>query len=181
VARKGSRGANAAADEDPAEPVDVVADPGQLGKARAVDQTDLALITELQHDGRASYAALARAVGLSEAAVRQRVQRLLENRTMQIVAVTDPMTVNLARQAMVGVRAEGDTREVAARLAELPEVDYVVLCAGTFDILCEITCEDDEQLLELLNGAVRSVPGVRETETFIYLALTKQTYTWGRR
>ncbi len=185
MARRGTRTAGGGGDTEPEE-TPAPAETPELeiapnGRPRAVDATDLALIEELQHDGRASYAALARAVGLSEAAVRQRVQRLLENRTMQIVAVTDPMTVNLARQAMVGVRAEGDTREVAARLADLPEVDYVVLCAGTFDILCEITCENDQQLLELLNGAVRSVPGVRETETFIYLALTKQTYTWGRR
>ncbi|WP_425433572.1 Lrp/AsnC family transcriptional regulator [Kineococcus xinjiangensis] len=144
-----------------------------------VDAVDRELIQHLQDDGRMSYAALAKAVGLSEAAVRQRVQRLLEGGVMQVVAVTDPMTVNLMRQTMIGIRVDGDTRQVAARLAEVPEVDYVVLCAGSFDVLCELTCADDEQLLELLNSQIRSIPGVRSTETFLYLELVKQTYAWG--
>lgn len=149
------------------------------GAARPrLDALDRALIAELQVDGRASYAALAKVVGLSEAAARQRVQRLLASNVMQVVAVTDPLTVNLARQAMIGVRADGDTREVGRLLAELPQVDYVVLCGGTFDILCEITCEDDEQLLTLLNDQVRKIPGIRSTETFVYLKLIKQTYAW---
>lgn len=143
------------------------------------DRIDHALIAALQQDGRASYAALAKEVGLSEAAVRQRVQRLRDSGVMQIVAVTDPLTVNLARQAMVGVRVEGDSRQVADRLAELSQVDYIVLCAGSFDVLCEVTCEDDRQLLALLNDGIRGVPGVVATETFMYLKLTKQTYAWG--
>jgi Lrp/AsnC family transcriptional regulator for asnA, asnC and gidA len=147
-------------------------------RARSLDALDRALISKLQADGRASYAALAKAVGLSEAAVRQRVQRLLASGVMQIVAVTDPLTVNLARQAMVGIRVDGDTREVARRLADIPEVDYVVLSAGTFDILCEVTCEDDDSLIELLNSQIRGVPGIRSTETFVYLKLIKQTYAW---
>jgi Lrp/AsnC family transcriptional regulator, regulator for asnA, asnC and gidA len=155
-------------------------DPSEAAAARArtLDALDRALIGELQADGRASYAALAKAVGLSEAAVRQRVQRLLAAGVMQIVAVTDPLTVNLARQAMVGIRVDGDTREVARRLAEIEEVDYVVLSAGTFDILCEVTCEDDDSLIELLNSHIRVVPGIRSTETFVYLKLVKQTYAW---
>lgn len=148
---------------------------------RALDSIDRSIIAELQQDGRASYAALAKVVGLSEAAVRQRVQRLLESGVMQIVAVTDPLTVDLARQAMVGIRVDGDIRTVADRLAEIPSVDYVVLCAGSFDVLCEITCADDEELLDLLNNEVRRIPGVQTTETFVYLRLAKQTYAWGTR
>jgi Lrp/AsnC family transcriptional regulator for asnA, asnC and gidA len=156
----------------------VTADAVRPSPRGRLDATDRALIAELQADGRASYAALAKAVGLSEAAARQRVQRLLASGVMQVVAVTDPLTVDLARQAMIGVRADGDTREVARLLGELPQVDYVVLCGGTFDILCEVTCEDDEQLLRLLNDSIRLVPGIRSTETFIYLKLVKQTYAW---
>jgi Lrp/AsnC family transcriptional regulator for asnA, asnC and gidA len=146
-----------------------------------LDETNKAIIEQLQADGRRSYAAIAQAVGLSEAAVRQRVQRLLDAGIMQIVAVTDPLQVGFARQAMIGVRAEGDLREVADKLSSLPEVDYVVITAGSFDILIEVVCEDDEHLLRLLNDSVRSVPGVRDTETFVYLQLAKQTYTWGTR
>ena len=100
---------------------------------------------------------------------------------MQIVAVTDPLQVGFRSQAMVGIRADGDARLVAERLAEVTDIDYVVMCTGSFDILMELVCEDEDALLELLNGTVRRIPGVRETETFIYLKLTKQTYTWGTR
>jgi Lrp/AsnC family transcriptional regulator for asnA, asnC and gidA len=146
-----------------------------------LDETNKAIIEQLQADGRRSYAAIAHAVGLSEAAVRQRVNRLLDSGVMQIAAVTDPLTVGFRRQAMVGIRTEGDQRIVADRLAQLPEVDYVVLTAGSFDILIELVCADDDQLLQLLNEHIRTVPGVRETETFVYLKLAKQTYTWGTR
>jgi Lrp/AsnC family transcriptional regulator for asnA, asnC and gidA len=120
-------------------------------------------------------------VGLSEAAVRQRVQKLLDQGVMQIVAVTDPLTVGFRRQAMVGVNVEGDTDPVAEALAELDEVEYVVLTAGSFDLLVEIVCEDDDHLLEMINKRIRSLPGVRSTESFVYLKLRKQTYTWGTR
>ena len=119
-------------------------------------------------------------MGLSEAAVRSRVQRLRELGVMQIVAVTDPLSLDLARQAMVGLRVAGDARVVADAVAALPEVDYVVLTAGSFDVLVEVVCNDDAHLLALLNDSIRRVPGVRDAEVFVYLQLAKQTYTWGR-
>jgi Lrp/AsnC family transcriptional regulator for asnA, asnC and gidA len=146
-----------------------------------LDETSKAIIEQLQEDGRRSYAAIAKAVGLSEAAVRQRVTRLLDTGVMQIVAVTDPLQVGFRRQAMVGVRVEGDVAAVADRLTAIPEVDYVVLTAGSFDLLVELVCEDDDHLLSILDGEIRSTPGVRSTETFVYLKLAKQTYTWGTR
>jgi Lrp/AsnC family transcriptional regulator for asnA, asnC and gidA len=146
-----------------------------------LDDANRAIIEQLQADGRRSYAAIATAVGLSEAAVRQRVQRLLDAGVMQIVAVTDPLQLGFARQAMVGVRADGDLSEVADKLASLPEVDYVVVTAGSFDLLVEVVCNDDQHLLSLLNNSIRAVPGVRDSETFVYLKLAKQTYTWGVR
>jgi Lrp/AsnC family transcriptional regulator for asnA, asnC and gidA len=146
-----------------------------------LDAPNRAIIEALQRDGRQPYGAIAESVGLSEAAVRRRVQRLREAGVMQIVAVTDPLQLGFTRQAMVGISVEGDVRRVADQLSELPEVDYVVMCAGSFDLLAEVVCEDDERLLALLNDAVRSIPGVRATETFLYLKLAKQTYTWGTR
>lgn len=139
-----------------------------------LDEVSRAIIGQLQEDGRRSYAAIGKAIGLSEAAVRQRVQRLTETGLMQIVALTDPLQVGLTRQAMVGLRADGDLSALAGRLAELPEVDYVVVTAGSFDVLVEVVCEDDEHLLRVLNGEIRTLPGVRETETFVYLGLHKQ-------
>jgi Lrp/AsnC family transcriptional regulator for asnA, asnC and gidA len=146
-----------------------------------LDDVSKAIVEELQQDGRRTYGSIAEAVGLSEAAVRQRVQKMREAGVMQIVAVTDPLQVGFRSQAMVGIRADGDTRMVAERLAAMEDIDYVVICTGSFDILVELVCEDEDALLELLNGVIRLIPGVRDTETFMYLKLTKQTYTWGTR
>jgi Lrp/AsnC family transcriptional regulator for asnA, asnC and gidA len=145
------------------------------------DDLNKRIIELLQRDGRMSYAAMAKVVGLSEAAVRQRVQRLLDSGVMQIVAVTDPMTLGFARQVMVGLKVEGDMRSVAEKLAKIPEVDYVVICAGAYDLLAELVCTDDDHLLDLLNDKIRTIPGVTGTETFVYLRLEKQTYAWGTR
>ena len=149
--------------------------------AVVLDEVNKAIVEELQQDGRRSYGAIAEAVGLSEAAVRQRVQKLRDAGVMQIVAVTDPLQIGFRSQAMVGIRTEGDVRAVAERLAAVDDIDYVVMCAGSFDLLVELVCEDDDAILELLNGTIRRIPGVRDTETFMYLKLTKQTYSWGTR
>jgi Lrp/AsnC family transcriptional regulator for asnA, asnC and gidA len=146
-----------------------------------VDQLGKAIISQLQQDGRKPYAAIGQAVGLSEAAVRQRVQRLLDTGVMQIVAVTDPAHVGFAREAMVGIEVDGDVEVVADQLAAMEELDYVVICAGGFDILAEIVCEDDEHLLDIINKRIRAIPGVRRAEVFMYMKLHKQTYEWGTR
>ncbi|MBO3084425.1 Lrp/AsnC family transcriptional regulator [Cellulomonas fengjieae] len=147
----------------------------------ALDDVSKAIVEQLQEDGRRPYATIGKAIGLSEAAVRQRVQRLTDSGVMQIVAVTDPLQVGFTRQAMIGLRCEGNLSLVADALAALPEVDYVVITAGGFDLLCEVVCEDDDHLLEVLNQKIRSLPGVRTTETFVYLKLRKQLYNWGTR
>src|SRR4051794_39399609 len=152
--------------------MELVANSGVLGKNPHVtepvlDDVNKQIIELLQRDGRMSYAGLAKVVGLSEAAVRQRVQRLLDNAVMQIVAVTDPLTLGFARQVMVGLKVEGDMRPVAAALAQIPEVDYVVICAGAYDLLAELVCTDDDHLLVLLNDKIRAIPGVTGTETFV--------------
>ena len=148
---------------------------------RHLDATSKAIIEELQRDGRRSYAAIGKSVGLSEAAVRQRVARLTDGGAMQIVAVTDPLQLGFARQAMIGVRCQGDAVKVADRLAEIDRVAYVVLTAGTFDAIVEVVCGNDAELLELLNTEIRAVEGVISTETLVYLKLVKQHYNWGTR
>ncbi|HEY7047463.1 MAG TPA: Lrp/AsnC family transcriptional regulator [Jatrophihabitantaceae bacterium] len=147
----------------------------------APDDVSKAIIEQLQEDGRRPYAAIGKAVGLSEAAVRQRVQKLVDSGVMQIVAVTDPMQVGFHRQAMVAISATGDIESIAKRLSAVPEVVYLVVIAGSFDVLAEIVVTDDDHLLELINEQIRTIPGVLRTETFLYLKLTKQTYNWGAR
>ncbi|MEN9989943.1 MAG: hypothetical protein RL508_922 [Actinomycetota bacterium] len=150
-------------------------------KSSQLDEVSKSIIEQLQHDGRKSYAEIGKAVGLSEAAVRQRVQKLTDAGVMQVVAVTDPMQLGFYRQAMIGVRCGGDTRAIAEHLGGLPAVDYVVLTAGSFDILVEVICENDDDLINLLNSEIRTLPGVTSTETFVYLKLHKQFYNWGTR
>ena len=100
-------------------------------KAPQIDDVSKAIIEQLQEDGRQSYATIAKRVGLSEAAVRQRVQRLLDQEVMQIVAVTDPLQVGFRRQAMIGIRVDGDLTPVGDALSAMDEVDYVVTTAGS--------------------------------------------------
>ncbi|SEL41643.1 transcriptional regulator, AsnC family [Blastococcus sp. DSM 46786] len=150
-------------------------------RGHQLDDTSKAIIEQLQQNGRRAYATIGREVGLSEAAVRQRVQRLLDAGVMQIVAVTDPVQLGFALQAMIGIRADGDLTEIADKIGKLPEVDYVIITAGSFDILVEIVCEDEAHLLSVVTNGIRALPGVRTTETFVYLKLAKQTYTWGTR
>ncbi len=150
-------------------------------KPAPLDDVSKAIIAELQEDGRRSYAAIGKAVGLSEAAVRQRVQRLTDSGVMQVVAVTDPLEMGFARQAMIGIKATGALEPIADALAELDEVDYVVITAGTFDLLAEVVCESDEHLLQIISSGIRMIPGVLSTEALVYLRLRKQTYAWGVR
>ena len=150
-------------------------------RVSALDDVSKAIIEQLQQDGRRPYAAIGKAVGLSEAAVRQRVARLQESGVMQVVAVTDPMQVGFSRAAMIGIRVDGDVEAAAAQVEALPEVQYLVVCAGSFDILAEGIAEDDDHLLSIVGKRLRAIPGVHSTETFVYLKLRKQSYAWGTR
>ncbi|EFV12877.1 Lrp/AsnC family transcriptional regulator [Segniliparus rugosus] len=146
-----------------------------------LDEISKAIVEELQEDGRQSYAAIGKLVGLSEAAVRQRVQKLVDSGVLQIVGVVDPKQVGFARQAMIGIRCAGDARELGEQLGEIPQVKYVVQTAGSFDVLVEVVCVDDAELLDVLGGRIRALPGVVSTETFVYLKIAKEQYTWGKQ
>lgn len=143
-----------------------------------LDDTSRAIIEQLQIDGRKPYAAIGLAIGLSEAAVRQRIAKLIDSGVMQVVAVTDPLTVGSYRMAMIGIKVDGDLTAVADELANYKEVDYVLVTSGGFDVMAEVICNDDDHLLELIQR-IRGIPQVRNTESFIYLKLRKQLYNWG--
>jgi Lrp/AsnC family transcriptional regulator for asnA, asnC and gidA len=150
--------------------------------AEDVSALDKRIIEHLQEDGRRPYTQIAAELGVSEAAIRARTNRLVERGILQIVGVTDPLKLGFHQMAMVGVRCERDRLvQVAEAVAEMPEVDYVVITAGTYDILIETVCEDNEALLRFLAERLRTIDGVRETETFVYLRMVKQTYQWGTR
>ena len=151
------------------------------GRGQALDETAKRIIELLQDDGRLSYSSIAKDVGLSEAAVRHRVQKLIDSGVMQVVAVTDPLQMGFARQAMIGIKVSGNVREVAAELADMEKLDYIVITTGRFDILAEIVAESDDELLDIVSAQITALPRVVTTETFVYLRLEKQTYSWGVR
>lgn len=146
----------------------------------ALDEMDKAIVRHLQEDGRMSYADLGPLVGLSPAATRQRVLHLIDSGIMQIVAVTDPIKLGFESQAMVGLRVIGDLKAVADRLGEIPEIDYLVITTGRFDLLAEVVATTSDHFLETINR-IRSTEGVQASEVFGYLKLEKQSYDWGTR
>jgi Lrp/AsnC family transcriptional regulator, regulator for asnA, asnC and gidA len=149
--------------------------------AHPVDAVDETIIALLEQDGRRPYGELGRAVGLSEAAARQRVNRLRESGLIRIVAISDPMRLGRAVVATVGIRVGGDPRAVAARLAEQEAIEWVVITAGSFDLLVEIICRSEAELLEIIGEQIRSIPEVHQTETFMHLHTEKNVFAWGQR
>ncbi len=150
-------------------------------KLPLLDEVSKKIIELLQEDGRRPYAEIGRAVGLSEAAARQRVQRMTEAGIIQIVAVTDPMQLGFHRMSMIGIRVSGDPRAIAEELTQITELAYVVVTLGTFDILVEAVCESDEHLIDLIATRIRTLPGVTHTESLLYAGLYKDLYNWGTR
>ena len=151
--------------------------PPQNGPVR-LDATDQRIIEQLQADGRLPYTQLGAAVGLSEAAVRQRVQRLISTGVIQVAAVTNPLMVGLRRMALIGISTTGPTDGIADTLRGVDAIEYLVVTAGKFDFLAEVIVRDEAELLAVTN-AIRGVRGVLATETFVYLDIAKQTYTYG--
>ena len=144
-----------------------------------LDDIDKAIISELQVDGRMSYARLGPKVGLSQAAARQRVNRLIERGVTQIVAITDPLSLGLTTQAMVGISVSGDVRGAAKAVAAFDEAEYVLITAGRYDVLAEVICVDNAALLALVNDRIRSIDGVASTEVSTILRMEKLTFSWG--
>jgi Lrp/AsnC family transcriptional regulator for asnA, asnC and gidA len=144
-----------------------------------LDPVDRGIVEALQAEGRRPFTRIARDLGISEAAVRQRVARLEAAGIIQVVAVTDPFVLGYQTMAMLGVSVDPAARtRVAEALRQLPEVSYLVLTAGSFDLLAEVVCEDNEHLLRFLSESLAGVEGIRAAETFVYLRLLKEAYTW---
>jgi Lrp/AsnC family transcriptional regulator for asnA, asnC and gidA len=144
-----------------------------------LDATDKAIIAELQIEGRLAYARLAPRVGLSEAATRQRVNKLIEREVMEIVAVANPTRLGLKHQTMVGINVDAHVRDIADELAKIEAIDYVVVTAGRYDILAEVFCADATEFLGVINDQIRPIAGISNLEILTYLDLVKQTYNWG--
>ena len=151
---------------------------GAVSRLRRLDEIDSGIIVALQKNGRESFRGIAADLGISEATVRARYARIVEDGIIQVTAVTNPLGLGFDAQAMVGIRTAGPPERVADEIARWDEAGYVVVTAGQFDILVELVCRDRRHLLELTNR-LRSVESVLSTESFLYLELWKQLYDWG--
>jgi len=153
---------------------------GAVSAAPHLDRIDQRLIEALQKNGREPFRRIAANVGVSEATIRARYQRLCDENILQVTGVTNPLGLGFDHQAMVGIRTSGPPEPVAEEIAQWDEADYVVVTAGQFDVLVELICADRRQLLDVTNR-MRALGGVVSTETFLYLELRKQLYDWGAR
>ena len=151
---------------------------GAVSVPRGLDAVDQALIEALQRNGREPFRRIAAGVGVSEATIRARYQRLCGDNILQVTGVTNPLGLGFDAQAMVGIRTSGAPEPVAEAIAQWGEAGYVVITAGQFDILVELVCSDRRQLLDVTNR-IRALDGVVSTESFLYLELRKQLYDWG--
>jgi Lrp/AsnC family transcriptional regulator for asnA, asnC and gidA len=154
------------------------ADPAQ----EPLTELDRVIIDQLQRDGRRPYTRMAADLGVAESTIRARTESLIKRGVLQVVGVTDPLRLGYDQMAMVGVRCESDRLlGVADEVAALPEVTYVVITAGAFDLLVETVCRDNAELLSFLADRLRRIPGVMSTETFVYLRIAKQSFHWSSR
>lgn len=140
-----------------------------------IDEIDQRIIEALQLDGRRPFTKLAAELGISEASVRQRVANLINNQVMQIVAITNPLKMGFSLASMISIRVSGDRLlEVAREISAFDEVIYLIITAGSSDLLAEVVCQDNDHLLSFLTEKLYKVPGVQQTETFMYLRVVKQ-------
>ena len=146
-----------------------------------LDDIDKQIVTELQRDGRISYADLGPVVGLSAAAVRQRVQRLLDSEVVSVVGVTDPQALGYPVMAMLGVQVDGDVTAIADAVSAVDGVIYIVMSSGRFDLMVEVICEDSMSLLDLINSKVKTIEGVHHVESFLYFGIHTHRFGWSVR
>ena len=143
-----------------------------------LDALDRKIIDALQQDGRRPYTTVARDLGVSEATIRKRVSRLQRKGVLQIVAAVDALTLGYVR-AEVGIRVLGPSiSKVVKRLEAVPEVSYIELLLGSFDISVTLNCTDNDHLLAVLGDDIRSIPGVEVVDAWTVLKVTKDIYHW---
>lgn len=147
----------------------------QHSNKTSVDEIDQRIIEALQQDGRRPFTKIAADMGISEASVRQRVAHLINTQVMQIVAITNPVKLGFTMASMIGIRVSGERLlEAAQEISAFDEVIYLILCAGSFDILAEVVCRDNDHFLKFLTEKLYKVQGVQQAETYMYLRVYKQ-------
>jgi Lrp/AsnC family transcriptional regulator for asnA, asnC and gidA len=142
-----------------------------------MDKLDLSILACLQRNGRMPFTEIAQEVNVSEGTVRNRVARLIEKRAVHIVGLIDPSQLGFDAPAMIGVSVQGgDIETTAAEILNFPEVSYLIMVSGEFDLFVEVLCRDREHLATFLNQKLRQVSGITRTQSFITLRTFKMAY-----
>jgi Lrp/AsnC family transcriptional regulator for asnA, asnC and gidA len=142
-----------------------------------LDEIDRQIIAALQKDGREAFAQIAERLNVSPGMVRVRYNRLVEMGVLRVVAITNPLRMGFNTMALIGIKAEGGKlMEIASRVAALEEVIYLIVVSGAYDIIAEVVCRDQDDLLQFLTDRLYKIDGVRETESFIHLKIMKEVY-----
>lgn len=142
-----------------------------------LDEVDRHIISSLQEDGRIAFSQIAKELKVSPGMIRLRYNRLTESGVLKVVAITNPLNMGYTKMAMIGIRADGGKlKEVVENIAALDEVIYLILVSGRFDILAEVMCREQDDLLQFLTEKLYKIEGVRETESFIHLKIIKEIY-----
>ena len=148
---------------------------------RQLDKTDQAIVSQLQYDGRKPYTEIAAELGVTEGAVRRRVKRMIDQRMLQIVGIVEPQFLEWNAAGMIGVSVQaGRVEEVGEQIAHFPEVTYLFMASGGFDLFVEVYCRDREHFVSFLNKRLQQIPGVERTESFMILKMFKLSYRWGQ-
>ena len=145
-----------------------------------LDETDRAIVSRLQYNGRMPFTDIAAEIGISEGSVRRRVKRLIDAGGLQIIGVVDPHLLDWQGAAIIGVKVRpGQVDAVADQIGAFPEVSYLFMASGRFDLFVEVFCRDQAHLVSFLTKELQLTPGVEQTETFMMLKLYKLSYRWG--
>lgn len=149
-------------------------------KIKSADAIDRAIISYLQYDGRMAYTKIARELGISEGTVRSRVKRLMESKMLQIVGIADPRYVSLDAPAMIGlVIKPGEIDSVAGEIGKFPEVSYMFMASGSYNLFVAIYCKDKLHLVDFLENKLGKLEHIESSEVFMILKMHKMSYRWG--
>ena len=144
-----------------------------------MDNLDLQILNALQEDGRTPFTQIAKKVGVAESTIRTRYASLVEQGIVQTIAVIDPFSVGYNSPALIGIATEsGAINSVAQILEQMPEVSYLVLTLGGYDLMVEVFCRDREHLTDLITDQIQSIKGVRSTETLVIGKIFKLSFFW---
>ena len=145
-----------------------------------MDPLDRLIIGALQENARRTNAEIAAKVGSTEPTVRRRVNRLLDEGLIRIVAVATPFDLGYQVVALLGMQLDQSKLvSIASRLVSFPEVRFAGITAGNYDIVAEVWFQSTDELVSFISNRLTKIPGIERVETIQVLKLLKYAYDWG--